>query len=316
MVRGNRGSLPPPPPPPPGLAEVLNAQTELLRQLVQGQQQQQQQHGHHAEPPQVASFTEFMGTHPPMFHKSEEPLDADAWIRAIESKFTLLTHPCSEENKARFAAQRLGGISLLWWENHVATLPEGHVVTWDEFKAAFRSHHIPEGVMERKLNEFLALTQGNRTVLQYSQLFNNLCQYAGYHANIDAKKRDRFRRGLSTKLKERLNLVRAESYNELVNMAITQEDCINAHRAEKKRKAPAGPSIIQPPRYQVVQRAAPKAPQRTPQQGRWVLRPPQQQGNARPPMPQPTGPRPTASQSLPPSVNNRCFNCGSSAHFA
>ena len=82
--------------------------------------------------------------------------------------------------------------------------------------------------MERKLNEFLALTQENRTVLQYSQLFNNLCQYAGYHANTDAKKRDCFRRGLSTKLKERLNLVRAESYNELVNMAITQEDCINA----------------------------------------------------------------------------------------
>ena len=64
-----------------------------------------------------------------MFHKTEEPLDADAWIRAIESKFTLLTNPCSEANKARFAVQRLGGISLLWWENHVATLPAGHVVS-------------------------------------------------------------------------------------------------------------------------------------------------------------------------------------------
>jgi len=31
------------PPLPPGFAEVLAAQTELLRQLVQGQQQQQQQ---------------------------------------------------------------------------------------------------------------------------------------------------------------------------------------------------------------------------------------------------------------------------------
>jgi len=36
----------PPPYLPPGLAEVLAAQTELLRRLVQGQQQQQQQHGH------------------------------------------------------------------------------------------------------------------------------------------------------------------------------------------------------------------------------------------------------------------------------
>jgi hypothetical protein len=56
--------------------------------------------------------------------------------------------------------------------------------------------------MERKLNEFLVLTQGTRTVLQYAQAFNHLCQYAGYHADNDAKKQDRFRRGLNTKLKK------------------------------------------------------------------------------------------------------------------
>jgi predicted PolB exonuclease-like 3'-5' exonuclease len=73
----------------------------------------------------------------------------------------------------------------------------------------------------RKLNEFLALAQGNRTVLQYAQAFNDLCQYAGYHADTDEKKRDGFRRGLSTKLRDCLNTVRANSYNELVNMAIS-----------------------------------------------------------------------------------------------
>jgi hypothetical protein len=121
--------------------------------------------------------------------------------------------------------------------------PANREVEWGEFKAAFRGHHIPAGIMDRKLNEFLALTQGNRTVLQYAQAFNDLCQYAGYHADMDEKKRDRFRRGLSTKLHDRLNTVRANSYNELVNMAISQEDCITARQAEKKRKTTvAGPS--------------------------------------------------------------------------
>jgi hypothetical protein len=113
--------------------------------------------------------------------------------------------------------------------------------------------------MERKLNEFLALTQGTHTVLQYTQAFNNLSQYAGYHANTDAKKRDRFRRALNTNLKERLNPIRMDTYNELVNLAITQEDCIFSHHVEKKRKAPAGPLSAQPPRYRLVQNAAPKA---------------------------------------------------------
>jgi hypothetical protein len=48
-----------------------------------------------------------------------------------------------------------------------------------------------------------------------------MCQYAGYHADTNAKKRDRFRRGLGTKLQEHPNLVHADSYNELVNLAIT-----------------------------------------------------------------------------------------------
>jgi hypothetical protein len=150
----------------------------------------------------------------------DEPLDADAWLRTIESKFALLSAPCSDENKVLFAAQQLRGTARIWWDHYHAMQPAGHVITWDEFRTAFRAHHIPEGLIERKLNEFLNLT--------------------------------RFRRGLNTKLKERLNLVRADNFNELVNMAITQEDCISAHRAEKKRKTPTGPLAMQPLRYRLV----------------------------------------------------------------
>jgi hypothetical protein len=164
---------------------------------------------------------------------------------------------------------------------------EGHVVTWEEFRTTFRAHHIPKGLIEWKLNEFLALIQGTRTVMQYAQSFNHFCHYAGYHANTDAKKQDRFRRGLNTKLKERLNLVKTDTFNELVNMAIAQEDCISSHRAEKKQKISTGPSIAQPPRYRLVQNRSPRAPPRNNQSGRWVARPPQQSRFNRLPVPQP-----------------------------
>jgi hypothetical protein len=122
-------------------------------------------------------------------------------------------------------------------------LPANHEVSWEDFKTSFRGHHIPARILDRKLNEFLALNQGTRTVLQYAQAFNDLCQYAGYHADFDENKRDHFRRGLNTKLRERLNTVRADSFNELVNLAISQEVCIIDTLVEKKRKAPMlGPS--------------------------------------------------------------------------
>ena len=56
-----------------------NAQIELLRQIVQGQQlQQQQRDGHNAHQPQAVSYLDFLGTQPPLFNVTEEPLDADA----------------------------------------------------------------------------------------------------------------------------------------------------------------------------------------------------------------------------------------------
>jgi hypothetical protein len=45
----------------------------------------------------------------PTFSKAEDPLEAEAWIKAIEAKFSAFVMPCSEENKANFAALQLRG---------------------------------------------------------------------------------------------------------------------------------------------------------------------------------------------------------------
>ena len=105
-----------PPPPPPNLAELMAMQTELLRQLVQGQQNPpRQQHG--GRDAQPAGYQEFFGTQPPLFSRTDEPLDADAWLRTIESKFALLAVPCADANKAQFAAQQLRGTARIWWDH-------------------------------------------------------------------------------------------------------------------------------------------------------------------------------------------------------
>jgi hypothetical protein len=103
-------------------------------------------------------------------------------------------------------------------------------------------------------------------------------------------------------------------------MAITQEDCISAHRVEKKRKTPTGPSTAQPPRYRLVQNTATRAPRRNNLLGRWVARPFSQARFNRPPTPQPhkqqqQGPRPSFPPSNQRNNNNLCFNCGSPSYF-
>ena len=138
-----------PPPPPPSLAEVMVLQTELIRQLVQGQQNHpgSQQRGHEDHIPQAAGYQEFFGTQPTLFHKMDEPLDADAWLRTIESKFALLPVPCSEANKTLFAAQQLRGTARICWDNYRAMVPadcntrfiKGHKPS-NHIRARIKSH--------------------------------------------------------------------------------------------------------------------------------------------------------------------------------
>jgi hypothetical protein len=111
-----------PPPPPPNLAEVMARQTELLDMLVQAQQHQFRppQRGREEHP--SAGYQDFFSTQPPLFHKTEEPLDADAWLRTIESKFALLSVPCSEANKTLFAAP--------WYCSHLVGQLLCHATGW------------------------------------------------------------------------------------------------------------------------------------------------------------------------------------------
>jgi hypothetical protein len=105
--------------------------------------------------PRETTYLDFSETRPPLFTKAEDPLEADEWIRVIEQKFGLLR--CSETQKPLFAAQQLRGPASTWWGNFVAIQPDNHQITWEEFKAAFREHYIPEGVLHMKQEEFMKL---------------------------------------------------------------------------------------------------------------------------------------------------------------
>jgi hypothetical protein len=63
----------------------------------------------HDGPQVVTTYAQFIGMKPPTFTKTEEPLDADAWVRAIEAKFSAFVLPCSEERKASFSTFQLRG---------------------------------------------------------------------------------------------------------------------------------------------------------------------------------------------------------------
>ena len=89
--------------------------------------------------------------------------------------------------KAEYASHQLQGPIGIWWTHYLSTLPTGANVTWDQFKAAFRGHHIPLGLICMKAAEFMKLTKETKTLTEYMHAFNNLSHYAPKFVDTEAK---------------------------------------------------------------------------------------------------------------------------------
>jgi hypothetical protein len=100
-------------------------------------------------------------------------------------------------NYVTFASYFLKGPTAQWWDTHRQTLPAGTIITWMEFKAAFRARYIPQGVMDRKKREFCNLSQGSKSVEAYQREFLELSRYAEEDIATDARRQEKFREGLN-----------------------------------------------------------------------------------------------------------------------
>jgi hypothetical protein len=263
---------PPPPHLPVSLEQLLATLNELMTLLIQNEARRGAERPHHPRYQDMnTSYSEFLVTHLPLFSEGKDPLEANDWLRTTESKFSLLH--CTEYQKTLYAAQQLRGPVRAWWASYTAALPVDHHVPSGEFCAAFCDHHLSAGTMRRKLTEFLDLHQGNRSIHEYIQEFNNLAQDGSHHADTNAKKVELFRMGLTIQLKDRLILSHNLSYNELASAAIDQEGTMKACEAakEKKRKrvvlGPSrGSSSSAPPKYRMIYTPLAGQPHRPPPQ--------------------------------------------------
>ena len=90
--------------------------------------------------------------------------------------------------------------------------------------------------MRMKVAEFMRLTQGTKTLIEYMHAFNNLSRYALGFVDTKEKKIESFKRGLGTKLMKTMANSKCTTYNEFISDALTQENHNNMHATAKGRK--------------------------------------------------------------------------------
>ncbi|MGL6082369.1 MAG: hypothetical protein ACRC4N_07805, partial [Gammaproteobacteria bacterium] len=259
-----------------------------------------------------SKLAEFMRTRPPTFSGHVSPVEADDWLRVIERK--LLITQCSDHEKVLYATHQMEGIAAEWWENFCAAHEAPQNITWEEFSAAFRQYHVPEGIMDLKKDEFRALKQGGMSVTDYLNKFSQLARYAPEDVATDRSRQNRFLKGLNSGLQVNLLAHTFPDFQELINKALVMEDKrkeLEDHR--KRRMAQQGSHQPQQQRARIV-----------PQQFTRF----QPQNSFRTPAP-PSAPRPFVQNSRNPTPvnptpgnNSRqdgtrvCFSCRQPGHYA
>jgi hypothetical protein len=133
-----------------------------------------------------------------------------------------------------FALHQLEGSASEWWDAYVNAHEEAQNIGWQEFRTAFCTHHIPQGVIKLMKKEFQDSRQGSMSVNEYVTRFTQLSCYTPNGVDIDEKKQDCFLNGLNDGLAYALEAQNYEYFQDMVNKALVLE---NRHGImDRKRK--------------------------------------------------------------------------------
>ncbi|KAK1670174.1 hypothetical protein QYE76_058333 [Lolium multiflorum] len=162
------------------------------------QQLANNQHGHGNHDHPGSKLKNFQNTNPPVFSKTEEPLDADDWLQTMENNLEVAG--VEENEKVLFATHYLAGPARAWWTSTRA-MNAGQMMTWADFKLKFSKYHVPPGLIKKMRDEFRELKQGRMSVVEYRDRFLTLSRYAPDETDTNEKRKERFLNGLHDEMR-------------------------------------------------------------------------------------------------------------------
>ncbi|MQL88967.1 hypothetical protein Taro_021536, partial [Colocasia esculenta] len=160
------------------------------------------------------------------------PVDYGVFMKGLVQAMHTQAHT-QAALQAQLEAQERADV---WWASLLRTwFEDGAVdVAWDEFVRLFRAKFVPEHVQDRMEQEFLSLTQGSMTVLEYEARFSELSKYAPHVVADERRKTKTFVMGLKPSLRTRLVAFDHRTLDEALSAACRQEGEMEQYLEEKK----------------------------------------------------------------------------------
>ncbi|VFQ90819.1 unnamed protein product [Cuscuta campestris] len=192
----------------------------------------------------------------PTFDGKDDPDDFIEWLETVEHAFDYAE--VSEDKKVKLISLKFRGYASTWWANTTTKRGrEGKAVvrTLTKMMALLKKKFIPTHYVREKFARLQHLRQGNRSVEEYNQEFEELLMRCDLQEN-DSQMFVRYLFGLNTQIANTVELQMFESLEELTKLALKVEAQLKKGKAHLNRTSTP---------YQHPNNSSPNSPHATPQ---------------------------------------------------
>ncbi|XP_057505361.1 uncharacterized protein LOC130788623 [Actinidia eriantha] len=193
----------------------------------------------HVEPVHM----QFLKFDPPDFFGSNKPLEAEEWLKRMESIFDVMR--VTDEEKMILAPFRLKGEARHWWDatKRLLTTPPLNapqpstpkVITWIEFVEAFNDHYFPMAYRYEQERAFIHEKQGQISINDFEAQFTALSRFAPDLVRTEEAKCRRFLDGLNTNIRRGVEPFEITNYADLVSKAKIVEKGLKEWKQEQEQ---------------------------------------------------------------------------------
>ena len=189
-------------------------------------------------PPRTDTFAktckEFKAMGGKPFQGSETFVEARDWLKETEELIDIFE--MEEGKKVKLAAWLMKGEASFWWE---VTNGERLVDSWADFRQRFVAKFLSRAEENLYMERFLTLKQGNLSVKEYVNQYNQLARFGIDMVYTPEKKALRFVKGLNEPMHglAMTHIPMGATFEKLVDMALMheEENGPNANKAPEKK---------------------------------------------------------------------------------
>ncbi|CAA0834112.1 Unknown protein, partial [Striga hermonthica] len=203
----------------------------------------------HQELPQATVVAQFRDYHPEKFSGQGDPRIVDECVQGLEIVFEVMN--CPDRYRMLCAQIQLTGDARLWCHAYWSMRPgEKDGCTWDQFKELIREKYYPSYYRADMERQFLALTQGTRSVDEYEREFTRLGAFVPDLVGTEAKRAHRFTDGFRPAVRHNIIGHGVQTYACTVAIAQEVDASIRREAAQTSvqpvAQPPAQPKVAQP----------------------------------------------------------------------